>query len=90
MAIEIKTKDRIKIKKFVQQSKIQMLIDIAGPLGNAYFLMSIARQLAMQIGKNPEISTKMTSGDYSNLLAVFRAEFGDYVHLVDSNGHYDL
>lgn len=57
-------------------------IDLTGPQGNAYFLLSIAKKLARQLDKDAEaISTEMKSGDYENLLAVFEREFGDYVVL---------
>jgi hypothetical protein len=65
-----------------------MKIDISGPQGNAFELMSIAerigRQLNIPSGKIEEIRRKMTSGDYDNLLKVFHREYGSVVELYDA------
>ena len=59
-----------------------MIIDITGPAGNAFSLMGQARNLAKQLGMDPNpIIEGMMSGDYENLLQVFDDNFGDYVIL---------
>jgi len=58
-------------------------IDITGPQGNGMALIGMARNLAKQLEIDPKpITEKMMSGDYKNLLAVFREHFGEYVELV--------
>ena len=57
-------------------------IDLTGPAGNAYALMGQAEQFAKQLGRNSnDILTRMKSGDYENLVAVFESEFGEFVTL---------
>ena len=70
----------IKSKK-ARAGKIE--IDISGPQGNAFVLLSYAKQYAKQLDKDGEdISKRMKSGDYENLLSVFDEEFGDYIDLI--------
>ena len=58
-------------------------IDLTGPQGNAFVLLGIARDLARQLKRDPDVITEeMQSGDYENLISVFDREFGDYVDLV--------
>ena len=63
----------------------KMVIDLTGPDGNAFALLGYARRLGKQLEFNQEqreeISNKMTSGDYENLIKVFDKHFGDYVDL---------
>lgn len=60
----------------------KMEVDLNGPQGNAFCLLGIAAKLSRQLGKDTEdINKRMTSGGYENLIAVFDAEFGDYVDL---------
>lgn len=65
-----------------------MKIDISGPQGNAFAIMSIAecmgRQLNIPSEKIEEINNKMMSGDYDNLLKVFHREYGSVVELYDA------
>jgi len=57
-------------------------IDLTGPNGNAFALLGMAKKFAKQLGKDVEdIQTRMTSGDYENLVKVFEEEFGDFVTL---------
>ena len=54
-------------------------IDLAGPDGNAFVLLGIAKNILKQIGKDPKpIMDEMKSDDYENLINVFDREFGDY------------
>jgi hypothetical protein len=58
------------------------VIDLTGPLGNAFFLLGQAGQYARDLGlDSDQIITEMKSGDYENLVAVFDRYFGDYVIL---------
>lgn len=58
-------------------------IDLSGPEGNAYHLLSLAKKLAQAFDMDwPSIRDEMTSGDYENLLAVFKEHFSDYVRLI--------
>lgn len=57
-------------------------IDLAGPQGNAFFLMGTAAKLARKLGKDEKaILERMRSSDYDSLVDVFEEEFGDYVTL---------
>jgi hypothetical protein len=57
-------------------------IDLTGPQGNAFFLIGTARNLAKQLGRDSkEITNRMMSGDYENLLKIFDEEFGSIVTL---------
>ncbi len=59
-----------------------IVIDLTGPEGNAFCLMSYAHKFARQLGLDGYAITKeMRSGDYENLLKVFDSYFGDYVIL---------
>ena len=68
----------------IRKKKIskKLIIDLTGPQGNAYCLLGYAKNLCEQLGKDYEdIQTKMTAGDYENLLKEFDKEFGQYVIL---------
>jgi hypothetical protein len=55
-------------------------IDLTGPQGNAFFLLGTARNLAKQLNLDGDtICDEMMDGDYENLIAVFEANFGQYV-----------
>ena len=59
-----------------------IIIDITGPDGNAFTLMSYARRFAEQLKLDGSaIIEEMVSGDYENLLEVFDKHFGDFVIL---------
>jgi hypothetical protein len=62
--------------------KSEIVIDLTGPDGNAFVLMSYASRFAKQLGKDHKaILDEMTQGDYEHLLEVFDREFGDFVVL---------
>jgi hypothetical protein len=68
------------IKKKQKKDKIE--IDLTGPDGNAFSLISIATHLSNKLGLDAdEITSQMMSGDYKNLVSVFDKYFGDYVIL---------
>jgi len=57
-------------------------IDLTGPEGNAFILLGTATNLSKQLGKDDkEITSRMMSGDYENLIKVFDEEFGEFVTL---------
>lgn len=59
-----------------------IVIDLTGPEGNAWVLLSYAVKFAVQLGKDPDpIKKEMMSSDYENLLQVFDREFGHFVIL---------
>jgi hypothetical protein len=59
-----------------------MIIDLTGPDGNAFALMSNARSLAKQLNLDSnKIISEMTTGGYENLIETFDKYFGDFVIL---------
>ena len=55
-------------------------IDLTGPQGNAFVLLGIARDLAIQLDLDWNyIYEEMTSSDYENLIEVFDYYFGEFV-----------
>ena len=65
-----------------KKPKPEIIIDLTGPDGNAFVLMSMAVDFARQLGKDGKaIREEMMAGDYEHLLSVFDREFGDYVIL---------
>jgi hypothetical protein len=60
----------------------EIVIDLNGPQGNAFFLMGYAQRLAKQLGFNPnEVINEMKAGDYENLVQVFDNYFGAFIVL---------
>ena len=60
----------------------EIVIDLTGPQGNAFFLLGTARDLAKQLDLDPNvIHEEMTASDYENLVQVFDKYFGDFVIL---------
>jgi hypothetical protein len=61
----------------------KQVINLNGPEGNAFVLMGYGRSLCRQLKRDWEpIQTEMMSGDYENLVKVFKREFCDYFRLV--------
>ena len=61
-------------------------INISGPDGNAFALMGYAQTFAKQLGIDSKpIIEDMMSGDYDNLLDVFKNNFSDVVELVEDD-----
>jgi hypothetical protein len=64
-----------------QQPK-EIVIDLTGPQGNAFFLLGTAKDLTHQLNLDwTSIYGEMTSSDYENLIQVFDKYFGDFVIL---------
>jgi hypothetical protein len=60
----------------------QPVIDLTGPDGNAFVLISYAIRFAKELGLDgKQIREEMMTGDYENLVSVFDKYFGDYVIL---------
>lgn len=69
-------------KKLHKHQDNPIVIDLTGPEGNAFMLMSYAKSFSKDLGKNYEdLQKQMTSGDYENLIKVFDDAFGDFVIL---------
>jgi hypothetical protein len=72
----------IMIKSIEERRAEPKEIDLTGPEGNAYVLLGYAKTFAKQLHKDgKDITNRMMSGDYENLLKVFDEEFGDFVIL---------
>ena len=70
------------IKNALDLKRGKEKIDLTGPMGNAFVLIGKAQDYAKRLGKDAEeITSRMKSGDYENLVSVFDEEFGDYVDL---------
>ncbi len=69
------------IKDKKPQSEI--VIDLTGPQGNAFFLLGYAKKLAKQLDFEDVdgLLDDMKSGDYEHLIQVFDEHFGDFVIL---------
>jgi hypothetical protein len=58
-------------------------INLNGPEGNAWALLAYGRSVCHQIGKPWEpIQKEMMSGDYENLVKVFKKNFCEYFRVV--------
>lgn len=66
-----------------------LIIDLMGQAGNAYWLLGYATQLGESLGWEKEhiqaVHDDMTSGNYNHLVAVFEVTFGDFVTLEASD-----
>jgi len=69
-----------------------MEIELSGPEGNAFYLMSyvekVGSQLGLSVEKKNKILTDMKSSDYKNLLKVFIENFGEVVTLKENGEPY--
>ena len=67
----------------------KMYIDIDGPNGNVFYLLSIASRFCKKLNLDGEtILDDMKSDDYLNALKVFDDNFGDFVVLQTENAEY--
>jgi hypothetical protein len=62
-------------------------INLAGPQGNSISLLASANKLGIQIGmkraKIQAIQDDMVSGDYDNLVGIFKDNFGQVAQIID-------
>lgn len=71
-----------------RNSAAKRVIDLAGPEGNAFVLLGLAKQYAKQLHEDAEcpapeaVLAEMQAGDYEHLIEVFDKYFGDYVDLM--------
>jgi len=61
----------------------EIVIDLTGPQGNAFFLLGYAKKLAKQLDFEDVdgLIDDMQSSDYEHLIQVFDEHFGDFVIL---------
>ena len=65
-----------------KQPSDEIVIDLTGPQGNAFFLLGAATRFAEELGEDVDaIITEMKSSDYENLISVFDKYFGHFVIL---------
>jgi hypothetical protein len=64
---------------------MKFAIDLSGPEGNAFWLIGFSKRLGQHLGRSREemndLTNEMLTGNYENLLQIFRREFGDYIEL---------
>jgi len=57
-------------------------VDLAGPQGNAFYLLGLAKKLCNQLEIDSSVVLdEMRESDYENLLSVFDKYFGKFVTL---------
>jgi hypothetical protein len=62
-----------------KQPVTEVVIDLTGPEGNAFNMMTHASNFARQLNMDGALITKeMMSGDYENLVSVFDKHFGSF------------
>ena len=72
-----------------KKSVEELVIDLDGPKGNAFYLLGMAQQFSRDLGLDGnKIINEMKSGDYINLLKTFDSYFGSYVTLETNNQQY--
>ena len=68
--------------KSIEEKENKLEIDLTGPDGNVFNLISVGGRLCKQLGLNSEMFTRrMMSGDYENAVNTFEEYFGDYITL---------
>ena len=71
------------------KSPKELVIDLDGPDGNAFYLLGTAQQFSRDLGLDGDkIINEMKSGDYINLLKTFENYFGSFVTLETNNQQY--
>jgi hypothetical protein len=68
-----------------KKSNPEVVFDLTGPQGNAFFLLGQVKSIGEYRGfcatQIKNICDEMTSCDYENLVSVFDNYFGDYIIL---------
>lgn len=68
-----------------KNSNPEIVFDLTGPQGNAFYLLGQAQSFGRALGfcdtKIKNVIDEMQSSDYENLISVFDNYFGDYVIL---------
>lgn len=69
-----------------EKKEMPIVVDLDGPEGNAYSLLSMASRWCQDIGMDFEpIREELTSGDYVHLLRRMDYHFGGYVTFETEN-----
>ena len=62
-----------------KSKKQKQIIDLTGPDGNAFVILSYAHRCCRQIGIDfKPVADQMMKGDYENLIQTFDKYFGDF------------
>jgi|13_taG_2_1085334.scaffolds.fasta_scaffold00293_25 hypothetical protein len=73
------------IKSIEEKPARHIEVDLSGPNGNAYYLMSLAESLGKQLGYDKiiieDIIKTMKMSNYEDLISTFDIWFGKYVIL---------
>lgn len=66
-----------------EKQQREIVIDLTGPQGNAFYLLGYAKKLAKQLNFEDVdgLLEDMQSGDYEHLIQVFDEHFGDFIIL---------
>lgn len=68
-----------------KQEPTELVIDLTGPKGNAFYLLgqadAFANQLKYSQEERDQLQAEMRSGDYENLIQTFDKHFGCFVVL---------
>jgi len=66
-----------------KKAQKEIVIDLTGPQGNAFFLLGYAKKLAKQLDFEDVdgLLADMQAGDYNHLIKVFDEHFGDFIIL---------
>jgi len=66
-----------------KKAQKEIVIDLTGPQGNAFFLLGYAKKLAKQLDFEDVdgLLADMQAGDYNHLVKVFDEHFGDFIIL---------
>jgi hypothetical protein len=68
--------------KSIEEMDTKIEINLLGPEGNVFNLLSVGGRLCKQLGLNSEIFTRrMMSRDYEYAVATFEEYFGNFVTL---------
>jgi hypothetical protein len=82
MALKTILKGRMKQMTIRKKQDHEIIIDLTGPDGNAFYLMGLAKKYGRQMGLAVDnIIAEMKSGDYEHLLEVFEKHFGHFIIL---------
>lgn len=71
----------------IKRSRLsRVIVDLAGPQGNAYVLLASVESLGRQVGLSQTeieaIQDDMRSGNYKHLVETFDSHFGNLVDLI--------
>ena len=73
----------IEKKEIKTKIQLEVVIDLTGPKGNAFYLLAYARKLAdeFEFEDTDALIEEMQSGDYEHLIQTFDEYFGDFITL---------